>query len=160
MTLQIQEHIFDTGVVTINYAEGPPSGPPLVWLHGGSARWQYYKGILPDLAARFHLYAPDFRGHGQSGRVPGRYRFQDYADDTIAFLRLCVPGPAYLFGHSLGGMIALLVAARCPDRVRAVAVGDSGLTRGTGPSDRGRARLGPGAIWQEAGCPSSRSLRR
>jgi pimeloyl-ACP methyl ester carboxylesterase len=129
MTLQIREHTFDTGVVTINYAQGPPLGPPLVILHGGSGRWQYYQDVLPDLAVRFSLYAPDFRGHGRSGRVPGRYRFQDYADDTVAFLRRCVAEPAFLFGHSLGGMIALMVTAQAPDVVRALVVGDSPLTR-------------------------------
>jgi pimeloyl-ACP methyl ester carboxylesterase len=148
--MDILEHQLDTDAVTLNYAEGPPSGPPLVFLHGGSARWQGYEGILPDLAARFHLYAPDFRGHGQSGRVPGRYRLQNYADDTIAFLRQCVAAPAFLFGHSLGGMVALLVAAQRPDLVRAVAVGDSPLTRranaSAGLDDAGRARV---AAWRD-----------
>ena len=145
MPTEIQEHYLNTDAVTINYAKGPPSGPPLVFLHGGSARWQSYEGILPDLAARFHLYAPDFRGHGKSGRVPGRYRLQDYADDTIAFLRQCVAEPACLFGHSLGGEVALLVAAQSPDLVRAVVVGDSPLTRRTGPG-AGRARV---AAWRD-----------
>ena len=113
-------------------------------LHGGSGRWQNYEGIIPDLDARFHLYAPDFRGHGKSGRVPGRYRLEDYANDTITFLRQCVAEPASLFGCSLGGMVALMVAARAPGDVRAVAVGDSPLTRRTDSSahrDRTRARV-------------------
>jgi pimeloyl-ACP methyl ester carboxylesterase len=125
MPTEIQEHTFDTGVVNIHYFEGPPAGPPLVLLHGGSGRWQAHD--LLDFADGFHVFAPDFRGHGKSGWVPGRYRFQDYADDTIAFLRGCVPEPACLFGHSMGGSIALLVAAGCPDRVRSVVVGDSPL---------------------------------
>jgi pimeloyl-ACP methyl ester carboxylesterase len=149
MPTEILEHWLDTDAVTINYAEGPPSGPPLVFLHGGSGRWQSYEGIISDLAARFHLYAPDFRGHGKSGRVSGRYRLQDYANDTITFLRQCVAEPACLFGHSLGGEIALLVAAQCPDYVRAVVVGDSPLTRRTDSSarrDAGRARA---AAWRD-----------
>jgi len=147
MLKELQEHQLDTGAVIINYAEGPPSGPPLVFLHGGSARWQGYAGILSDLAARFHLYAPDFRGHGKSGRVPGRYRLEDYADDTITFLRQCVAEPACLFGHSLGGEVALLVAAQSPDFVRAVVVGDSPLTRRTSAHrDRTRARV---AAWRD-----------
>jgi pimeloyl-ACP methyl ester carboxylesterase len=129
MPVEILEHLLVTDTVTINYAEGPPSGPPLVLLHGGSGRWQNYTHIIPDLAARFHLYAPDFRGHGRSGRVPGRYRLEDYSKDTIAFLRQCVAGPPYLFGSSMGGMVALMVAAQAPDDVRAVVVGDSPLTR-------------------------------
>jgi pimeloyl-ACP methyl ester carboxylesterase len=150
MAAEIQERTFDAGVVTINYAEGPPSGvpsgapsgPPLVILHGGSGRWQYYQDVMPDLAAQYHLYAPDFRGHGKSGRVPGHYRLQDYAEDTIVFLRRCVAEPSYLFGHSLGGMIALMVAAQAPDDVRALVVGDSPLTpAGIEASGRTRPRL-------------------
>ena len=38
--MEILEHLLETDIVTINYAEGPPAGPPLVFLHGGSGRWQ------------------------------------------------------------------------------------------------------------------------
>jgi len=146
VAIEIREHSFDTAVVTINYAEGPPSGPPLLFLHGGSGRWQNYEDVIPEVAARFHLYAPDFRGHGRSGRVPGQYRLEDYVDDTITFLRQCVAEPAYLFGHSLGGMVALLVAAQCTDYVRAVVVGDSSLTRKAGRDQHGRERT---AAWRD-----------
>lgn len=128
--MQLQEHIFDAGSVNLNYAAGPPNGPPLVLLHGGSARWQGLRPIIFDLAARWHVYAPDLRGHGKSGRTPGRYTLQDYTDDVIAFLNH-LSEPACVFGHSLGGGIALLVAAQNPNGVRAVAVGDAPLTRET-----------------------------
>ena len=148
MPTEILEHLMNTDTVTINYAEGPPSGPPLVLLHGGSGRWQNYEGIIPDLAARFHLYAPDFRGHGKSGRVPGRYRLEDYANDTLTFLRQNVADPAFLFGSSLGGMVALMVAAQAPGDVRAVVVGDSPLTRRTQSSARRDARRARTAAWR------------
>jgi pimeloyl-ACP methyl ester carboxylesterase len=128
MQLEIRENTFDTDIVTINYAEISSSGTPLVLLHGGSNRWQSFNNILSDLAATWHVYAPDFRGHGKSTWVPGTYRLQDYADDTIAFVQHCLKEPAYVFGHSLGGMVALLVAAQFPDGVRAVAVGDAPLS--------------------------------
>ena len=35
MRVALQEHTFDTGVVTLNYAQGPPAGPPFVLFHGG-----------------------------------------------------------------------------------------------------------------------------
>jgi pimeloyl-ACP methyl ester carboxylesterase len=125
---EIKENTFDAGIVTINYAEISSSSTPLVLLHGGSNLWQSFNNILSDLAATWHVYAPDFRGHGKSTWVPGTYRLQDYADDTIAFLQHCLKEPAYVFGHSLGGMVALLVAAQFPDGVRAVAVGDAPLS--------------------------------
>lgn len=128
MCTEVLERTFDTGVVKINYAEGPPSGPPFVLLHGGSGRWQHYEAVIPDLIARFHLYLPDLRGHGKSGRVPGHYRLRDFADDVVAFLRECVGEPAYLLGHSLSGPIVLLAAALWPEGVRAVVVGDSPMS--------------------------------
>ena len=70
----LKERTFDANGVAINYAEGPPSGPPLVLLHGGGDRWQHFLPILPSLVMRWQVYALDLRGHGKSGRVPGQYR--------------------------------------------------------------------------------------
>jgi pimeloyl-ACP methyl ester carboxylesterase len=127
----LTEHPFDTGSVTLNVAEGPANGPPLVLLHGGSGRWQSWEAIVPELMSRWQLFAPDLRGHGQSGRAPGRYTLRDYAGDILALLRERVREPTVIFGHSLGGIIALMVAAQEPALVRAVLVGDSPLTATT-----------------------------
>jgi pimeloyl-ACP methyl ester carboxylesterase len=147
MTVDIQEKTFDTGKVTLNYAEISSSHAPLVLLHGGSARWQAFHSILPDLASAFHIYAPDFRGHGKSAWRPNTYRLQDYTDDIVAFLQQCLIEPAFLFGHSLGGIIALMVAAQFPSGVRAVAVGDAPLSSKTWYDElyRSRDRL---AAWR------------
>ena len=148
MQSKIRENTFDAGIVTLNYAEIVSAGTPLVLLHGGSARWQSFDNILADLAATWHIYAPDFRGHGRSTWVPGTYRLQDYAEDTIAFLQHCVKEPAYIFGHSLGGMVALWVAAQYPDGVRAVAVGDAPLSSQTWQATyhQGRERV---SAWRD-----------
>jgi pimeloyl-ACP methyl ester carboxylesterase len=129
-TVLFREAIFDTGKVALNYAEGPAAGPLLVMLHGGSGRWQLYSGILAELAERYHVYAPDLRGHGKSGRVPWGYTIRDYVEDIGAFLR-DVSGPAVLMGHSLGGIIAVATAKACPDLVRALIVGDAPLDAAT-----------------------------
>ena len=128
MILQRQFH---TGIVALNYAEVPTSNPPLVLLHGGSASWQSFAALMPELAVRWHLYAVDLRGHGRSGRVPRQYRLHDYADDVSAFIVRTVGGPATIYGHSLGGIVALMVAAHAPELVRAVVVGDAPLTADT-----------------------------
>lgn len=123
----LTEHCFTTPVVTLNYAVGEASGSPLVLLHGGSARWQCALPIVPELSQQWQVYAPDLRGHGRSGRVPGSYRLTDYTADIVTFLQQVVKHPTVLFGHSLGGQIALLVAARYPELVRGLIIGDAPL---------------------------------
>jgi pimeloyl-ACP methyl ester carboxylesterase len=124
----LAEHGFDTGIVTLNYAEGGRSlGLPLVLLHGGCTRWQSFIAILPTLAQRWHVYAPDMRGHGRSGRVAGAYRLNEFATDIAAFLRGVVGEPAALYGASSGGFVRILVAVRHPQLVRALIIGDSPL---------------------------------
>ena len=130
MARRYNEQTFRTEVVGINYMEGAPNGPPLLLLHGLAARWQVFAPLLPALSADWHVYALDFRGHGKSGRVPGRYQIKDFAEDTAAFLLRQLAEPAVLYGHSLGGWVALRVAAELPRLVPAVVVGDSAIFPG------------------------------
>jgi pimeloyl-ACP methyl ester carboxylesterase len=123
----IEEHTFDTGTVAINFAEGPPSGLPLVLLHGGASSWRSFLTVIPSLVHNWHIYAPDFRGHGRSGHVPGAYRWIDFVQDTIAFLRHHFSKPVILWGSSLGGTVALGVAAQASDTVRALVLVDAWL---------------------------------
>jgi pimeloyl-ACP methyl ester carboxylesterase len=160
------EHTFNTGAVTINYAEyaeykeeaasaASPLVCPLVLLHGGSARWQGSL-LIPELSRRGHLYVPDLRGHGKSGWVPGHYTLNDYAEDIGSFMERVVREPAVLFGHSLGGQVAIMVAARHPHLVRALIIGDSPFHRGKLKAilQRDRQRL---VTWRDMSGPG-RSL--
>jgi pimeloyl-ACP methyl ester carboxylesterase len=123
----LREQTFDSGPVTINFVEGPASGPALVLLHGGGDLWQGLLPIIPSLTTGWHVYALDLRGHGKSGRAPGQYRPEQYVPDIAAFLQRRVKEHAILFGHSLGGWIALLAAAELGDHVRALILGDPPL---------------------------------
>ncbi len=123
----IKEHTFDTGVVSINFAQGPSSGPPLVLLHGGGDRWQHFLPIIPSLVVRWHVFALDLRGHGKSGRVSGQYRPEHYVADVVAFIERQFTERVILFGHSLGGWVALLLAAQQADKVGALILGDPPL---------------------------------
>ena len=96
----LKEYRFHTGEVELNYAKGPDCGPPLVWLHGLTGRWAKVIGIAPWLMLQHTLYAPDFRGHDLSGRVPGRYRCCDYGEDVRAFVEGVIGEPAILVGRS------------------------------------------------------------
>src|SRR5436305_9734293 len=107
------ERQFDSTSVSINYAKfdavpGAVPGYPLVLLHGGSARWQAALPIIPALSGFGPVYALDLRGHGKSGRVPGRYTLRDYTGDVSTFLEQVVREPAVLYGHSMGGQVAIM----------------------------------------------------
>jgi pimeloyl-ACP methyl ester carboxylesterase len=125
--IMLKEQTFDTGTVKLNYTEGPASGPPLVLLHGGGDRWQHFMPIIPTLVMRWHIFALDLRGHGKSGRVAGQYRPEHYVEDVVTFLEHQVAGRVILFGHSLGGWIALLTAAQQKEKVEALILGDPPL---------------------------------
>jgi pimeloyl-ACP methyl ester carboxylesterase len=123
----LTEHTFDSGGVAINYAEGPTSGPLLVLLHGVTSRWQRFLPVLPVLTQRWHVVAVDLRGHGRSGRLPGRYGLMEYAQDVIGLIRHLGEGPAAVLGHSLGAMVGIGVAAEAPSDVRALILEDPPL---------------------------------
>lgn len=123
-----QEKFFDTGNVKINYLDyGSSAVEPLVMLHGGAWRWQEFLSLIPSLSQRWHTYALDLRGNGRSGWVAERYSLEDFAGDNAEFVRQ-LNAPAVLIGHSVGGVIALMVAARFPEKVKALIIEDSPLS--------------------------------
>src|SRR5688500_8755990 len=110
--------------LALHVAGGPPAGDPLFLLHGVSRSSRDFAPLFPALVARWQVYAIDQRGHGQSGRAT-RYLVRDYADDLIEILETRAEfRPAVIYGHSLGALVALSVAARCPDDVRAIILED------------------------------------
>ncbi len=118
-----EESLFLTNQ-SLNYAEGPSNGPPLVLLHGVLRQWADYVSVIPPLATRWKLYGIDFRGHGKSSRTPNQYLVVDYLRDVATFLNFQLREPAVVYGHSLGAMVALRVAAEMREHVRAVILED------------------------------------
>jgi pimeloyl-ACP methyl ester carboxylesterase len=103
---------------------GPATGPPLLFLHGITRRWQDFLTLAPLLAGRWQVHGLDFRGHGASARTPGKYHLIDYVRDAVSVLRHAIAEPAVLYGHSLGALVAVAVAAEMPERVRGVVLED------------------------------------
>lgn len=90
--------------------------PPLVVLHGmlGSSRnWQT---AGRDLAAHFHVLAPDLRNHGSSPQAP-TMSYEELMGDVLAWLEAQALPRASFLGHSMGGKVAMLLACRHPERV-------------------------------------------
>jgi pimeloyl-ACP methyl ester carboxylesterase len=118
------EQSFAGPEASLNAVSGPPTGPPLLFFHGVTRRWQDFLTLWPSLAGRWQIHGLDFRGHGGSGRVPDKYRVVDYVADAISLLQHRIAEPAVIYGHSLGALVAAAVAAELPERVRAVVLED------------------------------------
>ena len=102
------------------------AGDSLVLLHpgGGGVDARALGRNLGALAARFHVYTPERRGHGRTPDVAGPITFDAMAQDTIAFLETVVGRRAHVVGSSDGAIVGLLVALRRPDLIgRLVLVG-------------------------------------
>jgi pimeloyl-ACP methyl ester carboxylesterase len=121
--------------VNIQYQQAG-SGPAMVLIHGltGSlAVWQ--PRIVPALSVRFNVLSYDLRGHGQSDMPAFGYRTSDMSSDLLALLDHLRVERAHLVGHSIGGTIALYLAALHPDRVATLTISDSRI-RALQPSQR------------------------
>ena len=122
----LTEKRYVRGDIDLNYAEGPDAGPPVLFLHGLTDRWQFFLPVMPAMTQTWHAYALDFRGHGASKHTPP-YRYIDHINDTISFIEDVIGEPVHLYGTALGGMAALMVAARRPDLVKSLVFGDANI---------------------------------
>ncbi|MGE0780332.1 alpha/beta fold hydrolase [Mycolicibacterium sp.] len=93
-------------------------GPTLVFLHywGGSHRT--WTPVIRHLGTRRPIVGYDQRGWGASNTVPGPYHLDQLADDTLRVVAACALDSFVLVGHSMGGKVAQLVAARRPPGLR------------------------------------------
>lgn len=97
------------------------SGPPLLLLPGGDGDANAFDGMSAWLSRHYTLISHDRRGLARSPLdVAGRVGIETHGDDAARLLAAVVGEPAIVFGTSLGGLIALDLAARHADQVRAV----------------------------------------
>jgi pimeloyl-ACP methyl ester carboxylesterase len=120
VTFEPAERWFRTPAGRMNYAEGGSGSRPVVLIHGVTLRWQSMAEIITELAESSHIYAGDLRGHGRSEWADSGYRVSDYVEDISAFVGAVSKVGSVLIGYSLGGLVALGVAARLPDLVAGV----------------------------------------
>lgn len=100
--------------------QGADQSPAFVFLHyfGGSAR--SWTEVIEALTGQARCIAPDLRGFGHTQAPAGGYAIDDYADDIAALVDAFALQDWILVGHSMGGKIALALAARRPPGLRAV----------------------------------------
>jgi pimeloyl-ACP methyl ester carboxylesterase len=101
---------------------GRPEGIPVVFLHGSPGSWEDWKLVLqrPRLTSRFCLVAVDRPGWGMSADT-GVLSFAEQSRRLATVLTVCGPDrPVILVGHSLGGPLAVRMAADYPEQVAAL----------------------------------------
>ena len=106
------------------------SGTPLVLVHGAVNDYRVWDAQVEAFSPRFHVYALSMRHYyPEKWNGEGKdFNVQQQADDVIAFVKALNAGKVYLLGHSRGGNIALHVAKKEPELLKALVLADpSGL---------------------------------
>ncbi len=109
------------------------SGPAIVLLHTLRTQLDMFQKVVPELATRFRVYALDYPGHGHSDAPDADYSVEFFVAFVAGFLDRLNIQDALLAGESIGGTVALVLAARHNPRVRGVvAVNPYDYDRGRG----------------------------
>ncbi|MHB9753164.1 haloalkane dehalogenase [Streptomyces sp. BYX5S] len=107
----------------MSYVEGGTAdGPAVVFLHGNPTSSHLWRHVVPHVADRARVLAPDLIGMGASGKPDIGYRFADHARYLDAWTDAVGLGDVVFVGHDWGGALAMDFAARHPGRVRGLAV--------------------------------------
>jgi pimeloyl-ACP methyl ester carboxylesterase len=107
------------------------TGPVLVLIHGITSDSRTWRRVMPYLARRFTVIAPDLLGHGGSDKPRGDYSLGAHASSVRDLLVALGHDRASFVGHSLGGGIAMQLSYQFPERCeRLVLVDSGGLGRG------------------------------
>ena len=129
----------DIGELKVRYLDWGGEGAPLLALHGLASSAHWYDIVAPMLRDRYHIYAPDQRGHGQTTSATSGYDWQTLSRDLDRLLDYIGLDEVSVMGHSWGGNVATNFAANYPGRVKRLIMIDGGFLDG---------RLFPGASWE------------
>lgn len=108
------------------YYEETGAGEPLLFIHGLGSSGRDWEMQVGFFARNYRVVVFDLRGHGQSDKPRGPYTIPLFASDTAGLIETLGIAPAHVVGISLGGMIALQLAADRPELVRSLVVVNSG----------------------------------
>ena len=99
------------------YCEEYGTGMPLLMIHGNGGSIHAFAHNIPYFAAKYHVIAADSRSQGKSKDLGSALTFEMMADDEAALLDALHIKAAYVLGWSDGGIVALELAMRHPDKV-------------------------------------------
>lgn len=126
-------HGFVSQRLRLHYADwGNRDAPPLLLVHGGRDHCRSWDWVAEALRDRWHVIAPDLRGHGDSAWSPdGNYEMSAFVYDLAQLVHQLDAGPVTIVAHSLGGNIAMRYTGLFPENVRKLV-----SIEGLGPSPK------------------------
>ena len=122
----VAHHMVVVDGLKISYLDaGPKDAVPVLLLHGYPSSSQMFATLIPLLADRYHLVAPDYPGFGQSDAPPAsefHYTFDHLAQVVDDFTQAAGLKDYVLYQQDYGGPIGMRLAVAHPERVRAIIV--------------------------------------
>ena len=105
------------------YAQTLGGGSPLLMLHGLFGSSDNLKTVARKLADQYQVHLLDLRNHGRS---PHHHlmNYQVMANDVQAYMDASGLADSFVFGHSMGGKVAMQLALSSPERIVGLAIGD------------------------------------
>ena len=124
-------HFYFSQRLRLHYVDwGNHGAPHLLLIHGGRDHCRNWDWVAERLMDRYHIVAPDLRGHGDSAwAVGGNYSEINYIYDIAQLVHQKKMAPVTIIAHSLGGSIGLLYSGLFPDTVQKIVA-----IEGLGPS--------------------------
>ena len=117
----VSHHWETANGIRIHYAEAG-QGDPVVLLHGWPQHWWMWRDLIPPLAERYRVIAPDLRGHGWSDKPRSSYLKSELLDDLLALLDRLGLERVRFVGHDWGGYVGMLAGLGAPERLERLAV--------------------------------------
>jgi pimeloyl-ACP methyl ester carboxylesterase len=126
-------HLYYSLRLRLHYVDwGNDGAPHLLLIHGGRDHCRNWDWVAERLRDRYHIVAPDLRGHGDSDWASGGgYGDLNYVSDIAALVHQKRMAPVTIIGHSLGGSLAILYSGLFPETVAKVVA-----IEGLGPAPR------------------------
>jgi pimeloyl-ACP methyl ester carboxylesterase len=115
------------------------AGRPVVLLHGFPLSRAMWREQVSEIGSHYRIIAPDLCGHGESPAPERVYSMDEMADDVIELLDTLAPSERVVLGGlSMGGYVALALAARYPERLRGLILLDTRAAADTSEAARNR----------------------
>jgi len=123
---QPQDKFITANSLKLHYLDwGNPDAPSILLLHGLCGNAHYWDFFARSMKNDYHILALDQRGHGDSSWTKS-YSPRDYVLDLEAFVTALELDNIVLIGHSMGGINAIIYAARHPEQISQLAIIDIG----------------------------------